>query len=286
MGKLRDLAKKLPVVPTVYRKVRDRRWANRVPVATPFGFSIVAGDEMQRGEFEAEDTKRFRALTAGVDVVVDVGANIGYYCLHALSMKKRLIAFEPMPLNIEVLLKNIRLNGWSDNAEVFPMALSDKPGILEIYGSGTGASLIKGWAGFSPRASMLVPVSSLDLVLGNQLAGSNVFILIDVEGAEYGLLKGAQQLLNSDPKPIWMVEIAYGVNQPEGRSVNPNYVATFELFWDAGYDAYCADESAKLRRCDPAEVRKDPAGAEKRARSNFFFVHRTSRDVQEKMADL
>jgi FkbM family methyltransferase len=253
---------------------------------TPFGFTIVAGDEMQKGEFEQGDTKIFRALAADVDVVVDVGANVGYYCLHALSMQKHLIAFEPMPLNVEVLLKNIRLNGWGDNAEVYPIALSDKPGILEIYGSGTGASLIKGWAGFSPRASMSVPVSSLDLVVGDRLTGSNVFVLIDVEGAEYGLLKGAKLLLESSPKPIWMIEVAYAANQPKGRAVNPNYLATFEMFWKAGYDAYRADENMKLKRCDPDEIRRDPAAAEKRSFSNFLFVHRTSGDVREKIARL
>ena len=281
MGKIKSLAKKLPFVPTIYRTLRDRQWANRPAVMTPFGFKIVAGDAMQKGEFEPTDTKYFRMLAEDADVVIDVGANVGYYCLQALSLKKHLIAFEPMPLNAKVLLKNIHLNGWGSNAEVFQMALSDKPGILEMYGGGTGASLIKGWAGFSSRASTLVPVSSLDSVLGERLAGSRVFILIDVEGAEYGLLKGAKLLLKSEPKPVWMIEITQA---DMGPGENKNYLATFEMFWEAGYYAYYANNDMKFQKCDEGEIRKNPEAFASRVSSNFIFIHKTSERAQEKLS--
>jgi FkbM family methyltransferase len=284
MGKIKDLVKKMPFVLTLYRKVRDGRLAARDAVMTPFGFKIIASDEMQQGVFEPVDTKIFRRLIEDADVVIDAGAHVGYYCLQALSMGKHLIAFEPMPLNAKTLLKNIFLNGWGSNAEVFQLALTDKPGILAMYGSGTGASLIKGWAGFSSKTPTLVPASSLDLVLGDRLAGSNVFILVDVEGAEHALLKGAKKLLQSDPKPIWMVEITSVVHQPKERAANPNYLATFELFWRAGYDAYCADETTKLRLYDEKSIR-DNAGAEgKRSSSNFVFIHKTSDSARRKIS--
>ncbi|MDI6820866.1 MAG: FkbM family methyltransferase [Patescibacteria group bacterium] len=287
MEKLKSLVKKLPFIPTIYRNIRDNRWANREAVATPFGFKIIAGDAMQKGEFEQSDNKKFRAFVEDVDVVIDVGAHVGYYCLNALSLNKHLIAFEPMPLNTKVLLKNIYLNGWGNNAEVFQLALADKSGILEMYGGGTGASFIKGRAGFSSRTPTLVPVSSLDLVIGKRLAGLNVFILIDVEGAEYGVLNGAKELLKSDPKPIWMVEITTLTgNQPRERGINPNYLATFEIFWDAGYDAYCSDENMKLQLCDSKKIRETSEEAGKYFFSNFFFIHKSSDNAIKKLSGL
>jgi FkbM family methyltransferase len=272
MEKLKNFAKKIPFVPTLYRNIRDKRLANKAPVETPFGFKIIAANEaMQKGEFEAADTKIFRALISDLDVVVDIGANVGWYCLHALSLDKHVIAFEMMPSTAQILLKNIgAVNGWGDNAEVFQLALADKPGIIEAYGVGTGASLIKGWGGFSSKNPTLVSQSSLDLVIGNRLAGSKVFILIDVEGVEYGVLKGAQSLLKSEPKPVWMVEITRTAQQPKERGVNPNYLATFEMFWKAGYEAYCADENMKLRACDEKEIRSEQPEA------NFFFINKKS----------
>jgi len=291
MEKIKNIIKKIPFIPTIYRNIRDSRSANRDAVMTHFGFKIIAGEEMQLGKFEPVDTKIFRKLADGVDVVIDAGAHFGYYCLHALSLNKHTIAFEPMPLNAKTLVRNIFLNGWGDNAEVFQLALADKPGILEMYGGGkheggTGASLIKGWAGFSSKAPTLVPVSSLDLVIGNRLAGSDVLILADVEGAEFELLKGAKNMLKSEPRPVWIVEISLTAHQPKGRATNPNYLATFEMFWEAGYDAYCADENAKLRLCDKESIRKNAAEAEQHFFSNFIFIHKTSDNARRKLSDL
>jgi len=286
MEKIKNIIKRIPFVPTIYRNIRDKRLANRDAVMTPFGFKIIANDSMQQGKFEPVDTKIFRKFVEDADVVIDAGAHVGYYCLQALSLRKHVIAFEPMPLNAKTLLKNISINRWGDNAEVFQLALADKPGILKMYGSGTGASLIKGWAGFSSRNPVLVPSSSLDLVIGNRLAGSNVFILIDVESAEYELLKGAKKILASEPKPVWMVEITLMEHQSKERKVNPNYIQTFEIFWEAGYDAYCTNENMELQLCEEENVRKNPETTGNRSSSNFVFIHKTSDDARKKILDM
>ncbi len=278
MSTIKKIIKKIPFVPTIYRSVRNKRLARRGAVVTPFGFKMIGDDLMQRGEFEPGEVDIFNKLIEDVDVVIDAGAHVGYYCLQALNAGKRLIAFEPMPSNLAILLKNISLNGWQDRAEVFPVALSDKPGILEFYGGGMGASLVKGWAGFSSKSSTLVPVSSLDRAIGNRLAGKKIFILVDVEGAEYGLLKGARQLLVSDPKPIWMIELVYAINQPEGRSYNPHYADTLNLFWEAGYEVYGSDEHTRWRLLD-RDFFADPGAAEKKIAYNLIFVHKTSQKL-------
>ena len=272
---MKKILKKLPFVPTIYRNIRESRFARKEPAMTPFGFKMIGSDLMQKGEFEPGDTKIFRRLIKDADVLVDVGAHFGYYCLQALGLGKKIIAFEPMPTNAKLLMKNIALNGLGERAEIFQMALADKPGILEMYGGGMGASLVKGWGGFSSKSPTLVPVSSLDLVIGDRLAGQQVFILIDVEGAEYRLLQGAKKMLNEDPRPIWMVEITYTTHQPGERGGhNPHYLDTFKLFWEAGYDAYSADEQGNLRLLDK-KMFNDLASAEKQIFSNLAFIHKT-----------
>jgi len=274
MRSMKNLIKKIPFVPDIYRKIRDTRLANRKAAATPFGFKMIGSAEMQRGEFEKADTKVFRRFLKDIDVVIDAGAHFGYYCLQALALKKHLIAFEPM--NTKVLLKNISLNGWENDAEVFPLALTERPGILKMYGGGTGASLLKGWAGASSGKPVLVPASSLDLVLGNRLSGKRVLVLIDVEGSEYDLLRGAKTLLRSEPRPIWMVEITRTTHRPKGSEVNPNYLKTFEMFWEAGYDVYRANEKGELKHYSKEEIAE---GREERANdffSNYVFAHKTA----------
>ncbi len=69
-------------------------------------------------------------------VLVNVGANVGYYCYHALSMGKPVIAVEPNTRNLHYLLKNIQNNGWAKLAEVFPVAMGSGADILQMWGEG------------------------------------------------------------------------------------------------------------------------------------------------------
>ena len=64
---------------------------------------------MQIGEFEPEETEIFLSIIKDVDVLVNVGANVGYYCALALSHNKYVYAFEPIQLNLNTLLKNMKI---------------------------------------------------------------------------------------------------------------------------------------------------------------------------------
>jgi FkbM family methyltransferase len=156
-----------------------------------------------------------------------------------LQSGKSVIAFEPQQQNLRCLFQNLIANGWENEAEVFPVALSENPGLLTLYGaSGPSASLIKNWAGYSSHFKKTVPVSTLDNVLAGRLLGRHLFIKIDVEGAEYQVLKGALMTLALSPKPIWLLEICLEEFHPEGY--NPDFLKIFELFWSYGYQAFTA----------------------------------------------
>jgi FkbM family methyltransferase len=183
-----------------------------------------------------------RNILKDVDVLVNVGANVGYYCCHALSMGKQVIAFEPIDRNLRYLYKNLKANNWTET-EVFPIALSNRIGILEIYGNNTSASMVQGWAGIPAQDVTLVPASTLDLVLSERLQGKKILVIIDIEGAEQWMIEGATKLLTSEPQPIWLVEINSTEHQPQQVPINPNFKSTFQLFFERGYQAYTANQA-------------------------------------------
>lgn len=257
-----------------YARFMNARFQAIPARVTPMGFRFLGNEAMETGVFEPEETKLLGALMAQTDQFVNVGANIGYYCCLALQKGLPVIAFEPEHSNLLVLLRNIRENGWSDKIEILPVALSDRPGIVDIYGSGTGASLLRGWADTPVDLVASIPASTLDLSLGQRLQGRNALILIDIEGAEYSALQGAVSTLQQDPKPVWIVEICSHQHQPAGVAVNPRLLDTFDLFWIAGYAAYTV--AGKPRRVERSEVSAIAQGGPDTLQlHNFIFIDKT-----------
>jgi FkbM family methyltransferase len=266
----KPIIRRLPMAATVYRAVRGERRVLEEPRPTPLGFKFMGNKSMEEGNFEIEEVKIVKDKLSQVDVFVNVGANIGYYCCIALSMGKTTIAFEPIEQNLSYLYRNVLANDW-DDIEIFPVALANKTGLIEIYGGGTGASLIKGWAGGPEDCHRLTPVSTLDNILQRRLLGKRCFFLVDIEGAEQLMLEGATTQLTLSPKPMWMIEISVKEHQPEGVEMNPNLRATFELMWKFGYKAYTCDR--QFRCVTESEISKIcGTGEDSLCVHNFLFM--------------
>jgi FkbM family methyltransferase len=225
---------------------------------------------MRAGTFEPAETAVIKQLLQHADVFVDIGANLGYYTCLALQTGRRVVAFEPQQHNLVCLYRNIQLNSWEDRAEVFPLALSNHSGLLTLYGaSGPSASLLRNWAGYSSRRTQTVPVARLDDVLAGRYPGSRLLIKIDVEGAEYGVIQGAEATLRRDPKPIWLVEICFHEFHPDGT--NPDFQTTFDAFLDCGYVAYAIHDVPRV--VSSADVRRwIDAGVTDSGTFNYVFV--------------
>ena len=85
--------------------------------------------------YEPYETELFKKLIKSGMVVVDIGANIGYYTLLAAKLvgnNGRVYAFEPEPTNYRFLIKNIELNRYK-NIKLIQKAVSDKHGKARIF---------------------------------------------------------------------------------------------------------------------------------------------------------
>ena len=244
---------------------------------TPLGFKMfgiatsIHHKGMRDGTFERDEVEFLSEQLQAADVFVDVGANIGYYVCLARHAGKHVVAVEPQAKNLRLLYKNLQENGYQD-VEVYPMCVSDNPGLLTRLGpSSTGASLVPGWAGQSQRYRTVVPVSTLDVLLSSRFRGKKLLVKIDVEGAEHRVLQGAMELLNREPKPTWVVEICLNEHHPEG--INPYFINTFQMFWKSGYQAFLATTAADRSPICPEDLeawvagRKSPSGM-----INYVFV--------------
>lgn len=274
MRALRNLLRRQPHIELVYRALRKTLTPRRGARLTPYGFMLAGNDALATGEFEQQEIELLRALLPEHDRVIDIGANIGLYSCVTRQAGKPVLAVEPLAENISLLLENLSINGWNDT-EVVTSGLSSRVGIAEIFGGDTGASLIPGWSSRSERSLVRerIPLTTLDLLLGERFSGERLLIKIDVEGAEFDVLSGAAKTLNRATAPTWLVEICLQENFPEGG--NPRYVETFEFFFANGYRAAIAGEDQReVTRAEVAEWRrvgKTPTGA-----YNYFFTRQRS----------
>ena len=65
------------------------------------------GDKQGR-KFELLETELLLKILKRIDLLINVGANIGYYVCIAAHSGKRVVAFEPLPQNVKFLLRNVK----------------------------------------------------------------------------------------------------------------------------------------------------------------------------------
>lgn len=243
--RIKNLIEKTPLA-KIFRKLKHEvNFAKKMFSNTPFGFKFSGYESMQDGNFESTEVHLIQQHLKSADILIDVGANFGYYTCLGCAMKVKVVAFEPLPENLDYLFANLKANSWENDVEVFPLGLADKSGLADFFGASTGASLLSGWAGVSDCFKRTIALSTLDTILQSRFNNKKVVIKIDVEGAEFKVLCGASRLLTQDPKPVWLVEITLDEHRSKGQP-NPDFLKTFELFWENGYEAFEVSTQRRL----------------------------------------
>lgn len=148
-----------------------------------------------------KDFLKFLDLVKNEGSVLDIGANIGVMTYH-FSKKlnnTRIYAFEPIPLNYEVLkrvVKKFKLN----NVITYPLALGDSAGQIKMLMPEKGNVYLHGLSHVideNQKARGLefnVSMQKLDAI--EELKEETIHaIKIDVENFEFKVIKGAEQLI-------------------------------------------------------------------------------------------
>lgn len=136
------------------------------------------------------DVYRATKYVRSGDIVLDVGANIGAFCVFVKSFcpESRVICVEPMPSNIDTLRTNV-----SSLAEIDCVALSSKSGPMTIYDFGLSCSGCHSM--YDLGVSTATPVQVEGVTLGELLNRHGLdrvrFLKIDCQGAEYDAIPSA-----------------------------------------------------------------------------------------------
>ena len=159
--------------------------------------SVMTPYMWARHVWEPTETYWFVKSVRPGDVVVDVGANTGYYTLIAAKLvgdSGRVYAFEPDPVSFELLQRNVRLNRLH-NVVLERKAVSNENGVLKLYiaEENKGDHRI-----YQPEGEQRESVSVDAVSLNSYFEGLHAtvdFVKVDTQGAELSILLGMDELV-------------------------------------------------------------------------------------------
>lgn len=177
----------------------------------------ISRELLLRGVHEELATRILRQeLTKGM-VVIDIGANLGYYTLLEASNvgnEGKVYAFEPVRKNFDILTKNISLNGY-ENVKAYCKAVSSKSGTSKFAltdASNWGCMLDISDKAISKymkqkmhkltREVIKVDTVSLDEFLDQEGVNRVNLIRMDIEGYEVEAIEGMTSTLQNSPSPL------------------------------------------------------------------------------------
>jgi FkbM family methyltransferase len=160
------------------------------------------------GMNEPHNTRALLSLVKAGDVVVDIGANVGYFSVLAgwkANPDGQIWAFEPNPNVYGILSDNLFINGYKGMMKLCRKALSDRSGKtnMRIFPGYEATSSIREMsdefvrhtADETGRESHLIEVETvtLDEVMAD--VPEIHFMKIDAEGHEPAIMRGAEAIL-------------------------------------------------------------------------------------------
>jgi len=195
---------------------------------TPYGLALSLNDEGSlycAYEIFLENVYEKFLPIEKEDIVVDIGAHVGFFTLKAARVSRHVLAFEPHPLNYTLLALNTKINHLN-NVTPVNVALADYSGHAKLYlGRFSGSHTIIEKRVKDKNAYIMVKVDTLDNLIKQFKLEEPLFIKIDVEGAELDVLRGAKKILSNDYACVKLAIASY--HTPDEAFKLSNYLINF-----------------------------------------------------------
>ena len=204
--------------------------------------------------FEVAELAYLLSAVRPGDIVLDVGANAGYYTVplaRRVGPSGHVYAFEPGQRELDLLRRNLCRYSL-ENVSIIPKAVSDTDGSAPFFFSHEGAM-----SSFrrTPHPDQqiyredFVDTTTLDSFV-REAGLSHVDVWkMDIEGAEMLAFRGGTSVLKMKPRVI-LFEAAAHIASAFGYSVED----IFALVRSAGYDIYFFEDGA-VKPVDPSDER-------------------------------
>ncbi len=218
-------------------------------------------------------------------IVIDLGANIGYYTLLAASLVKnkgKVYAFEPDPRNFYLLNKNIKINRYSNIVETYPIAISDTTGkaIFHLSNKTNLNTMLDPdkYPSTFPAIKNKIEIKTMSIDDFMYDKGDVNFIRMDIEGFEVEAFNGMMTTLNKSRPPCKILFEVHPQYYTEDHSIRQ----PLKKIMDIGFKSKVVVSAGKARPKIFAQLGYKPYKVIRDGEYSRGFYHNLSeKDVLE-----
>jgi FkbM family methyltransferase len=159
------------------------------------------------GNYEGQLQKIIKQRVSSGDIVLDIGANIGFFSLFlskTVGSKGKVYAFEPIPKTFDICKKNIEINKVR-NIFTFQFALSNKCDkvTFRVKGDNYSMASMVWFKNDHDVEEIQIETKKLDQI--KEISNKRIsFIKIDVEGAEGKVIQGGLNVISQNRPTIYL----------------------------------------------------------------------------------
>lgn len=271
------------VVEPVHRRLRSSPRGEVVADVAGLRMALDTAEYTQRrflyGCWEHGELRFLRRVVRSGDVVLDVGAHVGFMALaaaRAAGPNGEVHAFEPVPANADRLARNVELNALTtvrmNAVAVGASAGAVRLGLTEI---GVSSGTTGGYTVGGEHGQVETEMISLDEYVAESVAARRVRLLkIDAEGHEPEVLAGFSRTLAEMPPDAIMLEV-------NSRMLGGDDAELLNRLTVAGYRLHRIGRRGSLR---PMPEAREIAAAEERRRAAGDQIGRIRAGLMERDA--
>ncbi|MEQ8560268.1 MAG: FkbM family methyltransferase [Cytophagales bacterium] len=208
---------------------------------TPFGKMRLNRNKyldrqiIETGYFEKNSVDCFKRLIGKNEIVLDIGANIGFFTLmfsRLVGDQGVVVAFEPTNRYYSELIFNIELNELR-NCTVEKIGLSSSSSEKTIFVGDSSATIHYTNDDIDSRPREIIKLKSLDQYLADSSLSKVDFIKVDIDGHEPEFLVGAMNSIQ-EYHPKMYLEIS----QDHYYKAGHNAIDFYDYLKDNGFYVY------------------------------------------------
>ena len=186
-------------VSIIDEKIIDK---NNVYICTHDENDLISGELIKNNIWEQDITKNYIEILKTLnedDLILDIGANLGYYSLIAASYNYNVLAFEPFEENYNKFESSILLNSFHNKIKIYKNIVSEKSHEKKSLKVVPGPIINYGCIKVEEEKGDIETIALDDFNINKNIG----ILKIDVEGHEYHVIQGCKNLIiNNQVKNI------------------------------------------------------------------------------------